>query len=124
MALGFVVCACTPDLEQSADALVVTETGVVGYSGPQSPERAAAVAEMRQNAEAGVLLPYPDVFRTEQVVRLAARPEPRPLSQAEAIAAELAAIARRQSGAISQQELAALEARAAELRRLAAEVSE
>lgn len=110
----------TPDLDSSSDPLVVTEAGTVSYAPQQSPERAAAVAEMRVRGEAGDALPYPDALQTAQTARLAARPEPHSVPEAEAIEAELAAIARRQAAAISPAEIAALKARAEELRRLAA----
>jgi hypothetical protein len=113
---------CTPDLEASVDPLVVTEDGVISYAEPQSPEQAAAVAEMRLNAEAGDIMPYPDAFQSEQTRRLAMRAEPYSVNEASAIEAELAAIARRQRSAITPQEIAVLRARAAELRRVAAEM--
>lgn len=117
--LGFAGCA--PDIDARNDALVVTDGGTTGYNGTESPERTAAVAEMRVNAEAGDILPYPGAFQSEQTRQLAARDEPRAVSEADSIEAELAAIARRQASAISPQEIAALKAREAELRRLAAQ---
>ena len=120
LVLGLAGCMGTPDVNSGTDPLVVTEAGVVSYPPAQSPARAAAVAEMRARAEAGDLLPYPDAFQTAQAARLAARPEPYGVPEAEAIEAELAAIARRQATATSPAEIAALKARAEELRRLAA----
>jgi hypothetical protein len=120
LALALVGCMAAPDLDSSSDPLVVTEAGAVSYPPAQSPERAAAVAEMRARAEAGDMLPYPDAFQAAQAARLVGRPEPRSVPEAEAIEAELAAIARRQAEAISPAEIAALKARAEELRRLAA----
>jgi hypothetical protein len=114
-------CLGAPDFAARSDPLVVTEAGTVSYAEPRSPERMAAVAEMRARGEAGDAMPYPDVFQSAQTARLAAREEPRPVADADAIEGELAAIARRQAAAISPTEIAALKARAAELRRLAAE---
>ena len=122
VALSLAIAGCAPNIDATADPLVVTEDDALGYAEPQSPERMAAVAEMRMNAAAGDILPYPDAFQREQTLRLAARPEPRPVENAEAIQAELASIARRQAGAVSPQEIAALKARAAELQRLAAQM--
>jgi hypothetical protein len=51
---------------------------------------------------------------------LAARPEPRSVTEAAAIEAELAQLAKQRAGGVSASEIAALEARARELRRLAA----
>lgn len=121
VALSLAIGGCAPNLDATADPLVVTEGEALSYAEAQSPERAAAVAEMRMNAAAGDMLPYPDAFQTEQTLRLAARPEPRPVMDAEAVQAELASIARRQAGAVTPQEIAALRARAAELQRLAAQ---
>lgn len=50
----------------------------------------------------------------------AARPEPRSVADVEAIQAELAALAERRAAAGSAREIAALDARAEELKRLAA----
>jgi hypothetical protein len=121
-AAALALCGClgTPDIEGNSDALVVTEAGTVNYAAEQSPERAAAIAEMRAAAAAGELRPYPDAFQSAQTARLVARPEPHSVQRAEAIEAELEAIARRQAAAIDPAEIAALKARAEELRRLAA----
>jgi hypothetical protein len=113
-------CLGTPDIEASSDPLVVSEAGTVSYAPEQSPERAAAVAEMRAAAVAGDARSYPDVFQAAQTARLVARPEPHSVARAEAIEAELDAIARRQAAAVNPAEIAALKARAEELRRLAA----
>jgi hypothetical protein len=113
-------CLGTPDIEAGSDPLVVTEAGTVSYAPEQSPERIAAVAEMRAAAAAGDARPYPDAFQAAQTTRLVARPEPHSVPRAEAIEAELEAIARRQAAAVSPAEIAALKARAEELRRLAA----
>jgi hypothetical protein len=51
---------------------------------------------------------------------LAARPEPRSLYDADAVEAELRLIAERRSAAADPAEIAALDARARELRRLSA----
>jgi hypothetical protein len=118
--LGLAGCLAGPDLDAPSDPMVVTEAGEVTYAEPQSPERAAAIAEIRAQAAAGDLMGYPDAFQTAQTTRLAAREEPRPVVDVDAIQAELAAIARRQAAARSPQEIAALKARAAELQRLAA----
>ena len=120
LAIGPAACVGSPDLDRGSDPLVVTEAGAVGYQPEQPAERAAAVAEMRASAEAGDLMPYPDAFQAAQAARLAARPEPYSVAEAEAIEAELAAIARRRAAATDPAELAALQARAEELRRLAA----
>lgn len=101
----------------SSDPLVVTEDGIA--AGAMSPERAAAIAEIRAGAAAANASP-PTETAAQQTIRLAAREEPRSLAEAQAIEAELALIAERRAGA-SPGEVAALEARAAELRRLAAQ---
>jgi hypothetical protein len=120
LALGLAACVGSPDLDSGSDPLVVTEAGAVSYAPEQSAERAAAVAEMRARAEAGDLLPYPDAFQGAQAARLAARPEPYSVPEAETIEAELAAIARQRAATTDPAEIAALQARAEELRRLAA----
>jgi len=124
LAAGFALllggCLGPPDLEAGADPLVVTEAGTVSYAAEPSPERAAAIADMRLQAEAGEAMPYPDVFQTERNARLAARQEPMPVADVLAIQAELADIARRRQAAVSPAEIAYLKARAAELQRLAA----
>jgi hypothetical protein len=113
-------CLGPTGLDTVSDPLVVTEASAPGPPAETDPERALAVAEMRANAVAAADLPYPDVFLAEQTLRLAAREEPLAVSDAEAIEAELAAIARAEKGRITAAELAALKAREAELRRLLA----
>ncbi len=83
-----------------------------------SPERAAALAEMRAEM-AAVNASVPAESPAQQTLRLAGREEPRSLAEVEAIEAELALLAQRRAGA-GPGEIAALEARAGELRRLAA----
>lgn len=117
--LGLSGCLGTPDID-SGEPVVITETGRRSLEDQRSPEQAAAIAEMRQQAERGDALPYPDAAQGGQTSRLAARPEPLTVAQVEAIEAELADVVRRQSSAVSPAELAALRAREAELRRLAA----
>lgn len=114
-------CLGPPDLDSTADPLVVTEGGTVSYAAEQSPDRAAAVAEMRRQAEAGEDMPFPDVFQTSQNTRLATREEPVAVLEAAAIEAELADIARRRQAAVSAAEITYLKARAAELQLLAAQ---
>ena len=110
--------------------LSVVLAGCVGVSGldPEAPpasvaatgpERAAAIAEMRAAAEAGDQMPFPDAFQAEQTARFAARGEPRTVEDVLAIQAELALIAERRSKTSDAREIAALDARAKELRRLA-----
>ena len=113
-------CLGPTGLDTAADPLVVTETGAPAPPIVADPPRALAVADMRASAVAAADLPYPDVFQAEQTLRLAAREEPLAVADADAIEAELAAIARAEKGAITSSELAALKAREAELRRLLA----
>jgi hypothetical protein len=84
-----------------------------------SPERAAAIAEMRVEAEAGDSMAFPDPFQAAQTRRLALRGEPRSVKDVLAIQAELSLIAARRSAATNPQEIARLDARARDLRRLA-----
>ena len=121
LALSLGGCLGAPDLDAGADPLVVTEAGTVSYAAEPSPERAAAIADMRRQAEAGEAMPSPDVFQLERNSRLAGREEPMPVAEVMAIQAELADIARRRQGAVSPAEIAYLKARAAELQRLAAQ---
>jgi hypothetical protein len=100
-----------PDL--SADPLVGGEAA--------SPERVAAVAEIRQRAEAVEEQPYPKPFQADRTARLAARAEPRRMADVDEIEAELAAIAQLQQTASTPEERAELQARADELRRKADE---
>jgi hypothetical protein len=104
-----------PDL--ASQPLVASEPGAA----PPTPERVAAVAEIRAKGDAADNLPYPDAFQAEQTARLAVRPEPRPASDVAGIEAELAAIALLQENASTAEERAELQARADALRRKAAE---
>lgn len=114
-------CLGPPELDAAADPLVVTEAGAPDTAGEMSPERAAAITEMRAKAAAAETTGYPDVFQSAQTGRLARREEPRPVSGADAIELELAALARQRGRATTPGEIATLEARAAELRRLGAQ---
>jgi hypothetical protein len=113
-------CLGVPDLEASRDPLVVTVEGESRAGAAASPERLAAVAEMRAKGEAAEAAGFPDVFQSARTARLASREEPRSVADTEAIEAELADLARRRSRATSPGEIAELEARAEALRRLAA----
>ncbi len=84
-----------------------------------TPERAAAIAEIRAQAAAGDKGHYPNVFQSERTMRLAAREEPLSVADVEAIQVELTLIAEKRAAATDAREIAALEARARELRRLA-----
>jgi hypothetical protein len=77
--------------------------------------RAAAVAEMRAKAESAETSPYPSVAPQQS----SAFPPPQSVADVAAQQAELELLAKRRSGAVSAAELARLEARAVELRRLA-----
>jgi hypothetical protein len=99
-------CFGLPDLDSPA---AMTE--------PATP-RAAAVAEMRAEAAAGDKMPYPDAFQADQTRELAAREEPLSVAEVDAIQAELALIADRRAKTTNAREIASLEARARELRRL------
>ena len=120
LALALGGCLAVPDVD-SDDPLVVTESGVQPDPADQSPERRAALAEIRAKARQGDALPYPDPFQAAQTARLVARPEPLPVRSIEAIEAELAEVRRLQQSAVTPAEIAALRAREAELRRLAAQ---
>jgi hypothetical protein len=111
-------CLGPPDLESGSDPLVVTEAGA---SNSVSPERAAAIAEMREKGAAAESAGYPPAFQTDRTRRFAAREEPRAVSEAEAIERELATVAAQRKNLASPDEIAAMEARAAELRRLRAQ---
>jgi hypothetical protein len=113
-------CLGPADLDSAGDPLVVTVADAPRGPADLEPERALAVADMRASAVAAADLPYPDVFQREQTLRLAAREEPLPVADAEAIEAELAFIARAEKRAITAADLAALKAGEAELRRLLA----
>src|SRR5205814_6237990 len=104
--------------------------GCAGMSGPDpagkpaplasiNPARAAAVTEMRAEASAGDRMPFPDAYQSEQAARLASREEPRSVEGVRAIEAELADIADRRAKTTDAREIASLDARAKELRRLA-----
>lgn len=84
-----------------------------------SPERAAAIAEMRAQAAAGDQMPYPDAFQAEQTARLVVREEPRTLADVQSIEAELTLVAERRAASRDPSEIAALDERARQLRRLA-----
>jgi hypothetical protein len=101
-------CLRMPDIDQPSAAV-----------GATSPERAAAIAEMRAQAAAGDEMPYPDAFQTAQRVRLAVREEPRSLRNVQEIEAELALIAQRRAHSNDPNEIAALDQRARQLRKLA-----
>jgi len=102
-------CLGMPEIDQQETAAVTAA----------SPERAAAIAEMRAQAAAGDQMPYPDAFQTEQISRLAVRDEPRSLGSVQGIEAELAQIAERRSRSNDPGEIAVLDERARQLRRLA-----
>jgi hypothetical protein len=83
-----------------------------------SPERAAAVAEMRAEAAAGDTMRYPKVYRMDRTLALAARPEPRSTSEVDELKAELSTIAAARAVATDPNEIASLDQRAADLRLL------
>ncbi len=101
-----------PDLSPGAEALA---------GGEVSAERAQAKAEIRRLAEATDALPFPEAFESGRAARLSARGEPRPAPDAQALQAELAAIAVLQQTARTPEELAELQARAAALQQLSLE---
>jgi hypothetical protein len=74
---------------------------------------------MRAKAEAGDKMPFPDAYQSEQTNRLALRGEPRSVAEVQAIEAEMSVIAERRAATTDPRELAALDKRAKELRRLA-----
>ena len=80
--------------------------------------RAAIVADIRARAEAAGGRPYSAADDAARTAALAARPEPRSVQEVAAIQAELLLIAELRAGALDPQEIAALEARERELRRL------
>lgn len=96
-----------------------TASPAVDSTAAANPERAAAVAEMRAEAEAGDHMPFPDPYQAAQSKRLALRGEPRSYAEVQAIQAELTLIAARRAAATDPGEVARLDARARELRRLA-----
>lgn len=101
-----------PDLSPGTGSVAAGRDG----SAPASPERVAAVAEMRRLGDASDALPYPDAFQAAQTKRLAARQEPRKRQDASAIEAELAALAVLREAASTPEEIAELRLREAELR--------
>jgi hypothetical protein len=109
-ALTFAGCSSLSPLNRQAEPVSVTAT---------SPERAAVIADMRAKAAAGDAMPFPDAYQSEQTNRLALRGEPRSVQDVQAIEAELAVIASQRSATTDPRELAALDKRAKELRRLA-----
>jgi hypothetical protein len=110
-------CVAHPPMA-SGDPLVVTEETAAAPAA--DPERTEAVAEMRALAEAAAEGPPPEVTQVEQPARLATRPEPKSAAEVAAIEAELTLIAESQAASSDPQEIAELEARARELKRLAA----
>ena len=110
LCLALTLGACRgPDLSPGTGSLVAGQA-------PVSPERVAAVAEMRRRGDAADALPYPGAFQAEQTKRLAARQEPRRGPDAAAIQAELAALAVLRQAATTPEEIAELRLREAELR--------
>ena len=108
LALLLTGCLGVPDVDQPT-VLATAAT----------PKRAAAIAEMRAAAAAGDAMPYPDAFQTEQTTRLAVRDEPLSVGGVQEIEVELAQIADRRSRSSDRSEIAALDERARQLRRLA-----
>jgi hypothetical protein len=119
LALGLLVSGCvgTSRLTGLPPAAAPVATAAPAKPGAD-PTREEVVAEMRAEAEQKGEAPYPDVFQTERSARLALRPEPRGVPEAQAVMAELALIAKKREAATSEREIAALEARARELQRL------
>jgi hypothetical protein len=110
LAVMFAGCSSMSVLRPPAEPVAIAST---------DPERAAVIADMRAKAEAGDTMPFPDVYQTEQTNRLALRGEPRSVAEVQAIEAELSVIAQRRAATKDPSEIAALEKRAKELRRLA-----
>ena len=110
--LAFALCGCVglPGLDPEGGPTPIAA---------KSPERAAAVAEIRAQAEAGEAMPFPDAYQSAQTARLALREEPRSIAEVQAIEAELTLIAERRAATSDTREIAALDAKAKELRRLA-----
>ena len=98
----------------AASGLCAAAVGLLlaGCTGIAPPLKDAAVAPV--TAEAKPLAPAPTA------AELAARPEPHTAVQAAAIEAELQLIAERRAASADPREIAALEVRAKELKRLAA----
>jgi hypothetical protein len=114
-AMGLLVSGCvgTAGLRPPGDPPVITETGTVGPAAEPAAARAALLAEMRAAAEASAAQPHTQAG-------LAARPEPKSVAEVEAIEAELELIGQQRAASANPREIAALEARARELRRLVA----
>jgi hypothetical protein len=114
----------------AVSSLALALSGCVGVPGLEpeggptpiaaaSPERAAAVAEIRAQAQAGDAMAFPDAYQSAQTARLALREEPRSIAEVQAIEAELTLIAEQRAATSDAREIAALDAKAKELRRLA-----
>jgi len=91
------------------------DTGDLAPPVAADARRSAAVAEMRAKAESADTSPYPSIAPQQS----SAFPPPQSVADIAAQQAELELLAKRRSGAVSAAELARLEARAVELRRLA-----
>ncbi len=119
-ALGLALSGCTaaPGMRTATEPvvvpMVVTETGIVALEASEA-EPAVAVNPVAADAPAADIAAPPVT-----AAALAARPEPRNAAEVAAIQAELELLAERRSAGASGRELAALEARAEELRRLIA----
>lgn len=96
LALALVLAGCTP--------------GGLGRGLALAPSGPLVVAEPGPAGQTPALSP----------TELAARPEPRSAAEVAAIEAELELVAKQRGGTADPREIAALEARAAELQRLAA----
>ncbi len=115
-ALGLALGGCTavPGMRAATEPVVVTETGIATL------EASAAESEATVNA-AALDAPAADIVTPpETAAAPATRPEPRSAAEVAAIQAELELLAERRSAGASGRELAVLEARAEELRRLIA----
>jgi hypothetical protein len=106
LALACGGCFGVPDIEAGAPA-----AGAV----PATP-RDRAIAEMHAEAVAGDRMPYPSTVQANRAA-LAARSEPLSTQQVEAIQTELSLIAAKRAQTSDAKEIAALDARARELRR-------
>jgi hypothetical protein len=121
LALLLAGCFGPPKTGIASDSLVVTEVEQgLALDAADSPERAAARTEIRRQAAAAEALPDPNGDQAGSMSHLAARPEPRSVAEVRAIEAELALVAERRASATDAAEIAALEERAEELRRLGA----
>ena len=96
----------------------VTDPALAGPEAEAELAQAAVVADMRADAEAARQAPDVSVTPAQRTAQLAARPEPRRIEEVAAIQAELLLIAERRASTFDPQEIAALEARERELRRL------